>query len=119
MTREHLALPSIELVYDQDCPNVDRARAAIRQALVALGAPLTWREWDCAADATPVSLRVLGSPTILVNGRDVACADSAELQPDASSCRIYRDDCGCVCGAPSVELILGALTTAVATQEST
>ena len=119
MTQERRAVPCIELVYDRDCPNVDRARAAIRQALVAIRAPVVWREWDSAADATPVALRMLGSPTVLVNGHDVAGAGSSVVPPVANSCRIYRDDGGAVSGAPSVEVILRAMTTTGAPREIT
>lgn len=109
--------PRIELVYDPDCPNVDRARAAIRAALTAIDAPNAWREWDCSDASTPEALRVLGSPSVLVNGRDVACGGGSMAQADANSCRIYRDDCGCICGAPSVDLILAAISRASVSEE--
>lgn len=111
------AHPKIEMVYDPTCPNVDRARAAIRAALAAIGAPIAWREWDCTDAATPESLRALGSPSVLVNGQDVGCGGGSMAQADANSCRIYRDDCGCICGAPSVELILKAIANTSAAEE--
>lgn len=98
--------PKVELVYDPTCPNVEQARAAIRDALAAVGAPIAWREWDCTDASTPDAFRALGSPSVLVNGRDVGCGGGTMAQAEANSCRIYRDDCGCICGAPSVELIL-------------
>jgi mercuric ion transport protein len=98
--------PRVEMVYDPDCPNVERARAAIRNALAAVGAPGVWREWERADPATPVALRHLGSPSVLVNGMDVGCDGGSMADADANSCRIYTDDCGCICGAPSTELIL-------------
>lgn len=101
--------PRIELVYDPTCPNVDRARAAIRRALASIGAPVAWREWDCTEPSTPPAFRVLGSPSVLVNGQDVGCGTGTMAQADANSCRIYQDDCGCICGAPSMELILAAI----------
>ena len=99
----------IELIYDQSCPNVDRARAMIRAALAELGAPLTWVEWDRESSRTPESRRDFGSPTVLVNGRDVGCDEQEDTRSDANSCRIYMDDCGCICGAPSAQLILKAV----------
>lgn len=110
--------PRIELVYDPTCPNVDRARSAIRAALAAIDAPAAWREWDCTEAATPPALRRLGSPSVLVNGQDVGCGGGSMAQADANSCRIYRDDCGCICGAPSVELILRAIESSAASEES-
>lgn len=109
--------PRIEMVYDPTCPNVDDARAAIRTALGAIGAPIAWREWDCTDPATPQPLRALGSPSVLVNGQDVGCSGGTMAQADANSCRIYRDDCGCICGAPSVELILKAFANSRGSEE--
>ena len=86
--------------------HADRARTAIRGALAAIGAPIAWREWDCTDASTPESLRKLGSPSVLVNGRDVGCEGGTMAEADANSCRVYHDDCGCICSAPSVELIL-------------
>ena len=96
----------IELVYDPTCPNVQQARDAIRGALASLGAPAAWREWVRDDPVTPVALRDLASPSVLVNGQDVGCDGGSIAAADANACRIYADDCGCICGAPSVELIL-------------
>jgi hypothetical protein len=108
----------IELVYDPTCPNVDRARSAIREALATTDAPVVWREWNRTDSSTPAALRTLGSPSVLVNGRDVGCGQGSMAQADANSCRIYRDDCGCICGAPSAELILRAIEDCDASQET-
>src|SRR5438270_9502071 len=89
----------IELVYDRACPNVDRARAMIRTALGEVGVEATWTEWDRDSADTPPNLRHYGSPTVLVNGRDVGCDENAPAVSDANSCRIYVDEGGCICGA--------------------
>ncbi|MBI4596675.1 MAG: MerC family mercury resistance protein, partial [Candidatus Tectomicrobia bacterium] len=47
-----------------------------------------------------------GSPTILINGQDVA---GASLSEGADSCRIYWDETGCPRGVPSSETILAGL----------
>lgn len=99
----------VELVYDRDCPNVDRARARIREALTAVRAPLSWTEWDRAAESTPEALRSFGSPTVLVNGRDIGCDENGTLPVSANSCRVYVDESGCLCGAPSAGLIVAAI----------
>ena len=106
------ALVRVELVYDRTCPNVEMARSAIRGALAAIGAPTEWTEWERGTDATPLPLRALGSPTILVNGRDVAGTDET-AQPDANSCRVYLDECGCLCGAPTAQQIGKAIEAAL------
>lgn len=102
------SIPRIELVYDPDCPNVERARAAIRAALSEAGVPESWQEWERGASDTPRSLRELGSPSILVNGRDIGCDEGESAQADANSCRIYLDESGSLSGAPSKQLILRA-----------
>ena len=102
-------IPHVELVFDPDCPNVDRARAAIRAALKTIGLPEQWQEWDRGSAKTPVHLRKLGSPSVLVDGRDVGCREGETADADANSCRIYMDECGCICGAPSVQTIVKAL----------
>ena len=101
--------PTIELVYDRDCPNVERARAMIRAALIEIGTDPTWTEWDREADNTPVNRRVFASPTVLVNGQDVGCDENETLMSDANGCRVYLDETGCLCGAPSSVLIVQAI----------
>ena len=99
----------IDLVYDRECPHVDEARATLRAALVAVAADMDWREWDREDSRTPAELRGYGSPTILVNGRDVAAVADEKTASDANSCRVYFDECSCICGAPSVTLIERAI----------
>jgi len=107
---------TIDLVYEPSCPNVDSARVAIRGALSAVGAPPAWREWDSTDPATPERLRLLGSPTVLVNGRDVA-GDGTSPQVDANSCRIYADDTGCMRGAPSLQMVVEAIQLAASEEQ--
>ena len=96
----------IELVFDPSCPNVDKARGAIRAALLATGAPVEWKEWERGAEATPARLRAFGSPTVLVNGSDVGEGGDEAANADANSCRVYVDECGCLRGAPSAQQII-------------
>jgi len=103
------AAPRIDLVYDRECPNIERARAMIRAALEEIGASTTWTEWDREDPGTPPELRHFGSPTVLVNGRDVGCDENEDTRSDANSCRVYLDECGCLCGAPSTALIVNAI----------
>jgi hypothetical protein len=97
--------PRVALVYDVTCPNVPQARIAIYFALLGVGEQPTWTEWDRDADATPAPFRALASPTVIVDGNDI-CGSAT---PDADACRLYPDASGCLCGAPSAELIVKAL----------
>lgn len=98
-------MPEIEFIYQPDCPNVGAARAVLKRALAAQGGESRWREWDSTAADSPVHARVYGSPTILVDGTDIAGAEPS----DAPACRIYRDAAGRASGVPSEELVRSAL----------
>lgn len=94
--------PRVELIHDADCPNTGRARAALRRAFAACGLAPAWTEWNRADPHCPAYARGYGSPTILVNGLDVAGEGPGEGAP---SCRLYTDQAG----APDVAQISAAL----------
>ena len=95
---------TVELLYDEKCPNVAEARANLRRALIEVGLPPSWTERMPVAPEAPYPLRGFGSPTVLVDGRDVAHAEPA----DAACCRVY-EVAGRWSGAPPGELIGRAL----------
>ncbi len=99
---------NVELVYDKDCPNVAAARANLLRAFAEAGAPARWTEWEQSRPETPARLRGFGSPTVLVEGKDVAGA-----QPVAglAACRLY-DAAEGRRGVPPVGLIARALSEA-------
>ncbi|HLK11024.1 MAG TPA: hypothetical protein VKW76_06555 [Candidatus Binatia bacterium] len=90
---------TVELVCDQGCPNAEEAR------ITGLAAQCS--EWTTSSDTTPAHLRRYGSPTVLVNGRDVAGAEPGE----AESCRVYEGNRR-RSGVPPTELIVSALAAA-------
>lgn len=85
---------SIDLVYFDGCPNAERARENLRAALEGSGRVAEWSEWDLMAASTPDEYRQHGSPTILVDGKDVTGAGAEAV---AMACRAD--------GAPSVAAI--------------
>jgi hypothetical protein len=102
--------PVIELIYDQDCPNVEPCRAMLRSALAEVGMPPSWREWDRSAPETPAAYRAFGSPTVLLDGRDISVGPGGAA-PAGNSCRVYADeDGGTLRGTPSMRVIVGALS---------
>lgn len=101
--------PTIDLIFDRSCPNVERTRSMIAAALGKVGVPAVWTEWDREAESTPAQLRSYGSPTVLVNGQDVGCDENDAAKADANACRVYLDDSGCLWGAPSADLIANAI----------
>lgn len=90
-------MTSIELVYFSGCPNVEVARTNLRAALDRARIPTRWTEWDQLDARAPKRVQCYGSPTILVDGRDVTGVGPS----DAFACRAT--------GAPSVEHILVAI----------
>lgn len=96
----------VELIFFKGCPNVEDARAQLARAFAKLDAPPQWQEWDRDDPASPDHARAYGSPTILVDGSDVAGALPTE---GADCCRLYATLAGRLTGVPSVERILKAL----------
>ena len=103
--------PEITLVYDADCPNVDLARAALSDALKRIGLEPEWSEYEHTSGVAQRFSR-RGSPTILVDGEDVAD------EPDAAAacCRVYQTADG-LCGVPPVETIVAAIERASIPQQ--
>jgi mercuric ion transport protein len=96
----------VELVCDPDCPNVAEARAQLLRAFAEAGISSRWIEWNRDSAAAPMYVRAFGSPTVLVNGQDVA----EQTSPSGNACcRLYPDPSGTLRGAPSVEQIVAAL----------
>ena len=109
--RERLA-ERVQLVYFPGCPHVAAAREAIRSALRAEGLALAWKEWNRDDASTPPHLRSFGSPTVLVDGRDVSPAPT-----QGACCRLYTTERGTQ-GVPPVELLRTALRAAPLSQGS-
>jgi mercuric ion transport protein len=99
----------VELVFDRTCPNADLAREQIRAALSATGLPDEWREWDRDAVDSPPYVRRYASPTVLVDGRDVAGGVGVAPLDGASGCRVYVDPVGGLTGVPPLAAIVAAL----------
>lgn len=99
-------IPQVELIYDLECPNVTAARKALLQAFAACGLQPSWTEWDRRSPDSPERVLGFGSPTILVDGRDVAGSVPAS---DSDCCRVYEGQGNRLTGVPPVPLIAAAL----------
>jgi len=97
---------NVELIYDMSCPNVAAARSLLVKAFTKTGVSARWKEWERSAPDSPAYVRGFGSPTILVDGNDVADVTPSEGQ---GSCRIYPDANGNLARTPSLELICSAM----------
>ena len=94
----------IQLLSFPGCPNADATREALRRTLIASGLPPSFEEVDVTAPETPDRLRAWGSPTILVDGHDLAGA-----APTGPGCRFYEVVPEGLRGVPPDELIRRAL----------
>lgn len=97
----------VELIYDPDCPNVDATRQELSKVLGQAGFGKEWVEWDRQDPNSPSYVRRYGSPTILVDGEDVAPQNTEE--EEMSCCRVYKDGDGHLQGVPSAEALRRAL----------
>jgi len=97
----------VELIYFRDCPHVALARERLLRAFAKVRKTARWREWVQNDPAAPDYARGYGSPTILVNGRDVAGLEPASDAKPA--CRLYRSAALATEGAPSVDTIAAHL----------
>ena len=96
----------IELIYDGECPNVPATRENLSRALQSANLPSNWTEWEQSRPDVPAYVRGFGSPTVLVNGRDIA---GVEPGIESSRCRLYGSVEIGRSGVPSVALIQSAL----------
>jgi hypothetical protein len=98
----------IELRHWSGCPSTDEARALLDEVLRdrGLDVPVVIREVHTQEEAE--ALGFPGSPTILVDGRDVDADGAAGLRP-ALNCRIYHLPGGKVSPVPSREQLEAAL----------
>src|SRR5437867_2381262 len=103
------AMAIVELIYDEECPNVAETRGNLLRGFHAAGQEPHWTEWSRSAPDSPPRVRGFSSPTVLVNGVDVAGEPPGETQP---ACRLYRGAHGEFRGAPRAELIASALKSA-------
>jgi len=76
----------VQLIYFVGCPHLEATREALRSALSACAlTDVAVEELDADAAATPPEFRDWGSPTILIDGADIAGAE----RPTGLGCRIY------------------------------
>lgn len=100
-------LPTIELLYFSGCPNYQRALTVLQEAV-------TMAKLDASIDLVAVETQeeaehqqFYGSPTIRINGADIAPPDRS-AHP-ALACRIYRTAEGRLTPIPPLEAIVAAL----------
>lgn len=102
--------PLVEFLWWADCPSWDRALSELRAEMESFGldpAAVQLREVETAGEAG--ELGFVGSPTIRVDGRDIA--DPGDTAPGLN-CRIYRLRDGRISALPDREDVREALASA-------
>ena len=104
--------PTVELLFWAGCPSYPRALRDLGSAMETLGLErdqLRVREITTQDEAERAGFT--GSPTILVDGRDVA---GSSADPIMLACRVYRLRDGRVSPVPDPEDVRDALRSALA-----
>jgi hypothetical protein len=98
---------TIEVLYFDGCPSYEHAVSLVRQALAAeqLTAPIQLIRVETDAEAQ--RHRFYGSPTIRINGEDIAPLPAGATPRLA--CRVYRSPDGQLAPVPTYETLVAAL----------
>ena len=99
----------IEVLYVLDCPHYPAAMAELKRVLAVEKVSAEISEVLVADARTAANLKFRGSPTIRINGRDIA--SESELQNFAVSCRFYPGEKRP--GVPPAEMIHRAVREAM------
>lgn len=92
----------VEVFYVADCPTHPAAVKLVKQVLAAEGVEAEIREVLIRDEEMANELHFCGSPTIRINGRDVA-GESQDAPSFALSCRLYPGSKQL--GLPPVEMV--------------
>jgi len=100
-------MPPVEFFYFADCPSHERALALLREVMAEeqIQTPVEILEVKIEAEAE--QYKFCGSPTIRIDGRDIAPLPEDSTQPGLT-CRAYRRADGRISPLPPRELIVAA-----------
>ncbi len=99
----------VQLLYTDDCDHRLEAWAALRQAMQETGVRAYIDEIRIRDLEQADQLGFSGSPTVLINGRDIAPGE-----PPSLGCRSYQAEGGQTRGWPDVATLIWALEAAEA-----
>jgi glutaredoxin len=108
----------VELLWWDGCPSTDRALSELREALDDVGLrDLEIRTREIDSDLEAEQAGFCGSPTILIDGKDVGGASDDDQI--GLGCRVYRRRDGRISPTPDPEDLRDALRSAAQTREVT
>jgi hypothetical protein len=100
--------PDVELLWWAGCPSTDRAQDELERAVQDVGlSGVGVRRTEISTDDEARARDFVGSPTILIDGVDVASPGPEE--PASLSCRVYRRRDGRVSPTPDPDDMRDAL----------
>ncbi len=104
--------PDVQLLWWPGCPSTERARAELREALNDLGlGGVEVRDVEIGSDEEARAAGFAGSPTIRVDGVDVAPPEADE--PLGLTCRVYHRRDGRISPTPDPDDLRQALRAAL------
>jgi hypothetical protein len=102
----------VELLWWDGCPSHPQALSDLRQAMAELGLdPAAVDVREVSSEEQAAEEGFIGSPTIRVNGRDVAPPPAGE--PTGLSCRVYTLRDGRIAAVPDPDDLRDALRRAL------
>ncbi len=101
----------VTFLYYEECPSHDVALDRLRQVIAEEGIEAEIEIIKVETEEQAQRLRFIGSPTILIEGRDIDPPPSNARY--ALTCRAYRLEDGRISPLPSPEMIRRALRKAV------
>lgn len=100
----------IQFLYYEDCPSHDAALERLRSVMAEEGIEGNIEIARVETDEQAQELRFVGSPTILINGEDIAPPPPSAHY--ALTCRAYRLEDGRISPLPSPDMMRRALRAA-------
>jgi hypothetical protein len=99
----------VEVLYVAECPSHPAAVKLVRGVLNSEGVSAEVREVLVTDDTMATDLAFAGSPTIRINGRDIA-GESSDAKVFGLSCRLYPGSVEI--GLPPIEMVRRAVVEA-------
>jgi len=104
--------PDVELLWWDGCPSTERALSDLRAALTELSLdPTAIRTRQVRTDAEAAEFGFAGSPTILIDGVDIAGRQAEDVA--GLTCRVYKRRDGRISPTPDPADLRDALSRAV------
>lgn len=105
----------VELIYDRDCPFVAQMRTQLLKAFSKAKHPAKWTEWDRNSPDSPDHAKRYGSPTLLIDGQDIA----NEKPTNQNCCRLYPDESNQLQAIPALSTVVNKLKAASKNSKNT